>query len=72
MTTERIVLALALCLGCAGAAAEEPELFGWCCGDLCGLSPEDAAAFDTCTCDGIVLPLPGTLGACLDPAEPWR
>jgi hypothetical protein len=70
--TKRIVLALALSFGCAGAASEEPEAFGWCCEGLCGLAPEDAAAFDSCTCDGLVRPLPGTPGACFDPAEPWR
>jgi len=71
MTTERIVLALALSLGCAGAS-DDPEPFGWCCSGICGLGPEEADTFDQCTCDGIVRPVPGTPGACVDPAEPWR
>jgi hypothetical protein len=67
----RLLALLLLALACGGAT-EEPEAFGWCCEGLCGLAPEDAAAFDQCTCDGIVRPVPGTRGACVDPAEPWR
>jgi hypothetical protein len=67
---ERMLMVL-LFLGCAGSA-DDAEAFGWCCDGVCGLSAEDANNFARCTCDGIVRPVPGTPGACIERGEPWR
>lgn len=72
MTSTKALLALLLALACGGAT-EEPEPVGWCCDGICGLSPEEADPFEVCECPGgIIRPVPGTRGACVDAAEPWR
>jgi hypothetical protein len=65
VSTKRLVLGLLLCLGCAGSA-DQPEPFGWCCDGLCGLGADDAMLFETCSCDGVVRPVPETRGECIE------
>lgn len=56
---------LLLALGCAGAASdgltcEEDESNGWLCDATCHV----------CTCDGTVIPEPGTIGICAESYDP--
>lgn len=80
MTAERVefafqclvigLLLLLLCVngwGCGGATERtDPQLFGWCCDGICGLTADEASLFETCECSGIVHPVPDTRGACLE------
>ncbi len=51
--------------GCGGEAAPEPDPFGWCCEQFCGLSAEEANPFEECTCwNGYIHPVEGTRGEC--------
>jgi hypothetical protein len=59
--------------GCGGQAPTEPQPFGWCCGDLCGLDGADADVLieTSCSCDGIVRPVDGSrMGDCIDDGRP--
>lgn len=66
-------LAILLLAACGGQGADEPYPYpygGWCCGELCGLSGEDAFSFETCTCDGRVSPrTEDSRGECLTRTE---
>lgn len=62
-----LLVVLLLCVdgwGCASAAPDEPEPFGWCCAGACGLDAYDASTYDVCECPGLVHPVPGTIGEC--------
>jgi hypothetical protein len=59
----------AMLLGCGGQAPTEAQPFGWCCGDLCGLTGADADALieTSCGCDGVVRPTDDSkMGDCVD------
>ena len=71
MTARLLALAALLAVACGGQA--QPETFGWCCADVCGLTGAEAAEVGgTCLCPGGILrpdPVDPLIYECL---EDWN